>query len=250
MAKKTSFSKPRTIANPLEIWQSSDGTWEWRVLKKKSDLIWECAVKSPNTFEGWEYGDVHSQTVVANHRTFVDLGFGLDYFKDLVPSVIGTEITTPDASQPQTLLPPERFSFLCGYFTEDGMSYHCPDGAGNLSFFFNTPLEDCPTVVKSQWGIEHTEEEPHHFQINLLVHDQPDDPLIIPFSFDLTNEMHRYEVTQLVAQEKLPFYVLALKGQKLTFYDSLFLTLPDELRRDLAPIIRESLLRDPTTKDD
>ena len=243
MAKKTSGSnKPRTMDTPLEIWKSADGEWEWRVLEKKSDLVWECAVKSPNTFGSWEYGDVYTHTVTANERTFVDLGFGPDYFADLIPIAIGTEIDVPDPNEPQTLLRPEMFPFLCQYFKEDNMSFHCPDEQGEIMFFFNPPFEDCPTVLGSNWGIQYGGEELGQFQFDLLVYDQPDDPLTIPFFFDTTDEKHRYEMSQLVEQETLPFFALALHDQSLIFFDSLFLTLPDDLRRDLAPVIRDSLL--------
>lgn len=250
MAKKTTDpNKPRTVANPLEIWKSADGEWEWRVLRKKSDSIWECAVKSPNTFGSWEYGDVYAQTVTAYERTFVDLGFGLGYFTDIIPTVIGTEIDVPDPGEPQTLLRPEMFPFLCDYFKEDNMSFHCPDDQGKIMFFFNPPLENCPIVLGSKLGIRYSGEIPGRFQFDLLVYDQPDDPLTVPFFFNTMDETHRYEMSQLVEQDTLPLFALALQGQSLIFFDSRFLTLPDDLRRDLAPLIRDSLLRASVVKE-
>jgi len=137
VTKKTLGShKPRTVANPVEIWKSTDGEWEWRVLKKKSDLIWECAVKSLDTFGSWEYGDVYAQTVTANERTFVDLGLSPEYFADLIPTAIGAEIEIPDSSHSGVILPPKMFPYLCQYFTEDSMSFHCPDAKGQIVFFF------------------------------------------------------------------------------------------------------------------
>ena len=242
--KGSSPAKSRTIADPLEIWQSADGEWEWRVLEKKSDLIWQCAVRSPNTFGDWEYGDVYFHSVTQNERTFVDVGFGPDYFTDLIPTAIGTDIAVPDPSQPRTLLPPDEFPFLCQYFAEDGMSFHGPDIEGNVVFFFNTPLEDCPTIMESRWGVQYSEEKegkPGRFQFDLLIYDQDDDPLTVPFTFNLADEKHRYELTQIVEQETLPFFALALQGNSLLFYDSFFLQLPDDLRRDLAPVIRHAL---------
>jgi len=58
-------NKERDVNHPYEIWRSSDGSWEWRVLKvwqtddSKPFARWFCAVKSPFTFGGFEYGDVY-----------------------------------------------------------------------------------------------------------------------------------------------------------------------------------------------
>jgi len=96
--------------------------------------------------------------------------------------------------------------------------------------------------VTSKWGFAYGEEQVGHFHFDLVVYDQPNDPLTIPFFFDTTDEEHRYEMSRLVEQETLPFFALALQGKSLIFFDSIFLTLPDDLRRDLAPVIRDSLL--------
>ena len=74
---KNLCGKTRKVDNPYEIWQSADGTWEWRVLKKYQApdnekgnpyARWFCAVKSPMTYGDWEYGDVYVQDVVGNAR--------------------------------------------------------------------------------------------------------------------------------------------------------------------------------------
>lgn len=229
--------------NPLEIWKSADGEWEWRVLKKRSAFIWGCAVKSPGTFGSWEYGDVHAQTVTANMRTFVDLGFGPGYFADLIPEAIGTKIEVPDPSESQKSLRPEAFPFLCDYFKEESMSFHCPNEQAKVEFFFSLLLEDCPTVLGADWGIQYGGEEKGQFQFNLLVYDRPDDPLTIPFFFTTANEMHRYEMSQLVEQDALQFFALALQDHSLMFFAARSVALPDDFRRDLAPVIRDSLLQ-------
>ena len=249
MAKTSAIRKSRTVANPLEAWQSADGEWEWRVLEKKSEIIWECAVKSPHTFGSWEYGDVYAQTVTANKRVFVDLGFGSGYFADLVPVAIASEINVPDPSEPQAILSPEICPFLCQYFVEDNMSFHCTDEQAEIIFFFSTSFNDCPTVLSSDWGIQYGEEELGQFHFDILIYDQPDDPLTIPFFYNTTDEKHRYEMSQLVEQETLSFFALAHHNKSLIFFDSRFLTLPEDLRRDLAPIVRESLLRASVAKE-
>jgi hypothetical protein len=69
--------KTRDVEHPYEIWQSADGTWEWRVLKKyqleareatNPYARWFCAVKSPFTFGSWEYGDTYVKDVKSQAR--------------------------------------------------------------------------------------------------------------------------------------------------------------------------------------
>jgi hypothetical protein len=65
MSNKNMCAKLRTINEPYEVWSTLDGQWEWHVLKKwqandnKSNARWFCAVKSPFTFQSFEYGDVY-----------------------------------------------------------------------------------------------------------------------------------------------------------------------------------------------
>lgn len=62
---KNEYLKERKIDDPYEIWQSPDGSWEWRVLKKwqvdddKPYARWFCGVKSPFTYDDFELGDVY-----------------------------------------------------------------------------------------------------------------------------------------------------------------------------------------------
>jgi hypothetical protein len=74
---KNLCAKTRPVDNPYEIWQSLDGTWEWRVLKKWQSpekernnpyARWFCAVKSPMTYGDYEYGDTYVKDVVKYAR--------------------------------------------------------------------------------------------------------------------------------------------------------------------------------------
>lgn len=69
MADKNMCLKERKVEDPYEVWKTADETWEWRVLKKwqvddnKPQGIWFCAVKSPMTYDSWEYGDVYVKDI-------------------------------------------------------------------------------------------------------------------------------------------------------------------------------------------
>lgn len=64
--------KERKVENPYEVWKTTDGSWEWKVLKKwqadddKPFARWFCAVSSPYTAGGFEYGDVYVSDIKEN----------------------------------------------------------------------------------------------------------------------------------------------------------------------------------------
>ncbi len=66
-------AKTRPVDNPYEIWQSRDGAWTWKVLKKwqvddnKPFARWLCHVTSPFCPEG-EYGDTYVKDIKAQAR--------------------------------------------------------------------------------------------------------------------------------------------------------------------------------------
>lgn len=68
---KNPCGKERPVENPYAIYRSADG-WEWRVLKKNEPpdkeaknpySSWFCAVKSPFTHGGYDYGDVYVSSI-------------------------------------------------------------------------------------------------------------------------------------------------------------------------------------------
>ena len=63
---KNQCGKMVKIENAYENWQCGD--WIWKVLKKYQNpeqeaknpyARWMCAVQSPYTYGGWDYGDVY-----------------------------------------------------------------------------------------------------------------------------------------------------------------------------------------------
>jgi len=66
MASQNKEAKTREVEVPYAIFKMGD--WEWRVLKRYQTrekeaqnkyAIWFCAVRSPFTNFGWEYGDTY-----------------------------------------------------------------------------------------------------------------------------------------------------------------------------------------------
>jgi len=68
---KNAQFKRRSIDNPYEVWKSTSGSHEWRVLKKyqldddKPYARWYCATMGPGTFGDYELGDEYVATIKA-----------------------------------------------------------------------------------------------------------------------------------------------------------------------------------------
>lgn len=88
MAEKNPCAKMRDKNNPYEIWKTSNGTWEWRVLKKwqvddnKPYARWFCAVKSPFTHGSYDLGDVYVKDIKSNAIKVSGSSAGLDINKE------------------------------------------------------------------------------------------------------------------------------------------------------------------------
>lgn len=70
---KNLCGKMRKVEDPYEIWESYDGTWQWKVLKKYQAedkeaanpyARWLCAVSSPFTHGSYDMGDTYVADVV------------------------------------------------------------------------------------------------------------------------------------------------------------------------------------------
>ena len=67
---KIPMGRTRPLENPYLIIQGGSGwSWEWRVLKAysrdpdKKYARWLCAVKSPFTFDSYEWGDTYIEDI-------------------------------------------------------------------------------------------------------------------------------------------------------------------------------------------
>jgi hypothetical protein len=71
---KNECAKTRPVENPYETWQSRDGSWTWKVLKKyqvddcKPYARWLCAVSSPFTYGGYDMGDCYVSEIMSGAR--------------------------------------------------------------------------------------------------------------------------------------------------------------------------------------
>lgn len=164
-----------------------------------------------------------------------------DFFGGVRPPIMGTDVELPDPKQPRTALTPDRFAFLCNYFSENAMSFHAADARGDVVFFLSVALEQCPAVFESQWGFSYEIPHPEEMELDLLVYDDPDDPLHVPFVFDATNSRYAHEMIRLVEQKTLSFNLLTVKGGRLYFFDQRTVQLSEGFREVLALATRNTL---------
>lgn len=74
---KNECGKTRKIEDAYETWETSDGRWIWKVLKKYQApdkeasnpyARWFCAVQSPFIYGSWEYGDCYVKDIIGSAR--------------------------------------------------------------------------------------------------------------------------------------------------------------------------------------
>tara|TARA_R110000787_G_scaffold141493_1_gene255032 strand:- start:349 stop:594 length:246 start_codon:yes stop_codon:yes gene_type:complete len=70
--EKNTCGKTVDVAKPYEVWETNNGNWQWKVLKKYQKpskeknnpyARWLCAVKSPYTHDTYDYGDVYVKEI-------------------------------------------------------------------------------------------------------------------------------------------------------------------------------------------
>lgn len=72
--KKLSTAERLKRNEPIEVWESADGSWRWEVYKKnqKNDdkpyASWFCKVYSPFTRPGYDMGDTYVADIKSNAR--------------------------------------------------------------------------------------------------------------------------------------------------------------------------------------
>lgn len=209
----------RSIDKPYEIWQSKDANWIWKVLKKKNDgLIWHCAVQSPNTYGSWEYGDVYSNQITTNSsRIYIDPE--IDMFSHFRENSYHIAMDLPQHDGDIILLNKFEYDFLHNYFQENGMSYHYPNSTGDVTFLLSIEPEQIESIVDSPKSISISPMRENRFEFYLVIKDDPDNPLLIPFIFGLDDDQHRYEMVKITEQENLNFHVLSkINGEIYSIY--------------------------------
>jgi|GEM_PF-1600867 len=240
------YGRCRPVEKPYETWRSIDGLWEWRVLKKtdykEGHSIWECAVKSPDTFGGWEIGSVNEYEVTQNGK-MVQWDTDVDPFYDVRPRDFINMVDIPDTILAPCPLPPDQYSFLYDYFiANEGQLLHILEPAGLLSFVMRFEVNDVPTILTSDWTSSYRVTDDDRFQLNIIIQDQPDDPLFVPFEFLPSSLEDRLEVIRLVEQTQVTFRMVSVMNNNLHFVQYRNMSLPIAYRAEMIPSIH-GLLR-------
>lgn len=121
------------------------------------------------------------------------------------------------------------------------MSFHTPDTYGNLVLLFSVEIDLCPIVLNSQWGFSYSKDHSNELSIQLVVYDQPDDPLNIPFVFNTQTQRHPSEMVRFIEQEILTVYILTIQSGGLCYFDARSIQIPENFKQELTTDIREML---------
>lgn len=109
-------------------------------------------------------------------------------------------------------------------------------------FSSTSSQKNVPAYWNPIGGFSYEREEQHALKIHLLIYDRLDDPLRVPFFYNLKEPRHAYEALQLVEQGLLFFYLLTLQNDKLGFVERRSIYLPEDLKQELATVIKTILL--------
>jgi hypothetical protein len=245
---KNPFGRRRDVGKPYEIWQAGGGQYEWRVLKKykpdddSPDARWYCAVTTPHTRPGCDFGDVDPATVRPHaRRIFVEPAIEVTEFRlpnerpDLVEATLPF-LVKPEPGKKGILSP-----VLTGYFTETGMTLHRADLTGDVKFFLCTAVEDAKGVISSPWEVLLEHLAPGLMTLSLVVADDPAHPLKVPFVFDITQPAHRFDLVRFLQQHVASYYVLTLDRGELRPITMRSMFLDPDLRRKMALLLSAAM---------
>ncbi|MFZ5814448.1 MAG: hypothetical protein ACOY93_04005 [Bacillota bacterium] len=130
-----------------------------------------------------------------------------------VPEVYVHAYVTPlDRTRTRTEIPRTRED-LYSYFWSGGELLHQANSDGEIELFVltETPAE----WQQVKWGIQVEEAANQHLVVELVVHDNPENPLLLPFIFALEHIEARYNAAALCEQPTLPVFVLTRQGGRL-----------------------------------
>jgi hypothetical protein len=127
---------------------------------------------------------------------------------------------------------------LRSYFGSGGELLHQANRNGDLELFVMT---DTPHEWRTaNWGIQVAEAANNRLVVELVVYDDPESPLLLPFIFSLADTEARYNAAALCEQPVIPVFVLTNRHGHLLQAYCREITLPAEARSQLRSAAREA----------
>ena len=136
------------------------------------------------------------------------------------------------------LLSPESHARVFEMLPEDGKAVHTPNARGEVALLVSIPEEQLDAFAEGDWRVGHRMDGADRLVLLLVV--GSDEPLEVPFDFNLTNPEVAREASQLSELEELDFYGVTHmeEGVMLTLKGSV--DLPDAFRAEVLADLRRS----------
>lgn len=134
-------------------------------------------------------------------------------------------------------LEPNVHLSLYEYFNAGGELLHRANSNGELELLVLINDVEPMILAKAKLGIEIITAEDNRFSFYLLIFDRDDDPLKLPFIFELNDDIHRYRAAALCEQLEIPLYFLQSIEETIIVNFSKRVIWPEEIRGSLRKAV-------------
>ncbi|MDQ0086733.1 hypothetical protein J2T12_000127 [Paenibacillus anaericanus] len=129
---------------------------------------------------------------------------------------------------------------LYDYFVSGGQLLHQTNREGELELFCLLDVDiELEAIRNSKWGLEIEAASDFQFVFNFLIYDREDDPMRLPFIFELEDEIQRYNAAAFSEQQAIPFHFIAFHDNDLVVEHTNTVIWPASIRNS----IRQAVLR-------
>jgi len=132
---------------------------------------------------------------------------------------------------------------LYGYFIAGGQLLHQTNRDGELELFCLLDEDiELELISNSKWGLEVEAAADFQFVFNFLIYDREDDPLRLPFIFELEDEVQRYNAAAFAEQQSIPFHFIAFHDDDLVVEHTNTVIWPISIRNTIRQAVLQACL--------
>ncbi|HIW33179.1 MAG TPA: hypothetical protein IAA29_10375 [Candidatus Paenibacillus intestinavium] len=130
---------------------------------------------------------------------------------------------------------------LYAYFIAGGQLLHQTNRDGELELFCLLDEDiELESIRNSKWGLEVEVAADFRFVFNFLNYDREDDPLQLPFIFELKDEVQRYNAAAFAEQKVIPFHFIAFHDDNLVVEHTNTVIWPESIRNSIRKAVLQA----------
>lgn len=130
---------------------------------------------------------------------------------------------------------------LYAYFLAGGQLLHQTNSDGELELFCLLDEDiELEVIRNSKWGLEVEDAADFQFVFNFLIYDREDDPLRLPFIFELEEEIQRYNAAAFSEQQAIPFHFIAFHDDDLFVEHTNTVIWPESIRNSIRQAVLQA----------